>query len=110
MRGDAREPGELRLHLGLVIAAVVCVSAFAIELWRATSGNALSWAYVGEWPLLLAYAVFMWHRLLNDHRGVVRRVPRASTPDEEAALEAWNAHLAALHAHDAAAKVERGEA
>jgi hypothetical protein len=98
----------VRLHAGLVVAAVICTTAFVIEVWRALGGNTLSWAYVFEWPLLLSYAVYMWHRLVLDERGEpVARIDE-STPEETAALEAWNAHLARLHAADAASKIERG--
>jgi hypothetical protein len=105
------EPGTGRLwriHAGLVIASVLCVTAFALELWRALGGNALSWAYVFEWPLLLAYAVYMWQRLVREARGEPHGRLATSTPEEAAALEAWNEHLAALHAADAAKRFERG--
>ena len=97
----------LWIHFGLVLATAICVSAFVVELWRAAGGNALSWAYVFEWPLLLGYAVFLWRRLLAEERGEPSRRVAASTPQEAAALEAWNQHLAALHAEDAAAEVQR---
>jgi len=96
----------LWIHAGLAIATVLCVSAFVVEVLRATGGNTLSWAYVFEWPLLLAYAVYMWHRLINEERGVTVE-PAAASEKETADREAWNAHLAALHAADAAARVER---
>ena len=90
-----------------MLASILCVSAFCVELWRAMSGNSLSWAYVFEWPLLLGYGVYLWHRLLADERGEPVRPAVDSTPEEIAALEAWNQHLAALHAADAAERIER---
>ncbi len=41
-------------------AEAICVSAFIVEISRALSGNILSWAYVVEWPILGAYAIYMW--------------------------------------------------
>ena len=56
------------LHAGLVIAGVICVSAFGIE----------------------------------------PRPPAESTAKELDDLEAWNRYLAALHAEDAAGRIEQG--
>ena len=87
----------------------ICASAFGIELVRAIDGNALSWAYVFEWPLLGGYAIYMWRRLVRDERGEVgtRAAPRPADDVEEAALAAWNRYLADLHAFDAASKRPR---
>jgi hypothetical protein len=95
------------LHVGLAIALVICSTAFVVELWRAIDGNSLSWAYVVEWPLLLGYAWYMWRRLVREERGLDTRAPAEQTAAEAASLEAWNQHLAALHAEDAAARAQR---
>ncbi len=87
-----------KIHLGLVLAELVCLSAFIIEISRALGGNDLSWAYVFEWPFFGAYALYMWRKLLaserseqNDQRSV------AEVPDDPE-LIAWNAYLAQVHA------------
>ena len=36
------------------------------QLSRALGGNSLSWAYVFEWPLFAAYAVYMWWRFVHE--------------------------------------------
>jgi aminoglycoside phosphotransferase (APT) family kinase protein len=92
------------LHVGLAIAVIVCSTAFAVEVLRALGGNALSWAYVFEWPILLAYGVYMWQRLVREERGTSGlAVPLpVGDADQDAALEAWNRYLAELHAADAA--------
>jgi hypothetical protein len=108
--GDAPSRARLlRLHAGLVLAVSICVSAFAIEVVRVTDGNALSWAYVFEWPLLCGYSVYMWRRLVHDERGEHARPvpPRAADGGDDAALAAWNLYLADLHAYDAASKRPR---
>ena len=67
----------------LRIAVVVCGTAFAVEILRALGGNTLSWAYVFEWPILLAYGVYMWQRLVREERGASRAAtagPRSPTP------------------------------
>jgi hypothetical protein len=102
----------LRLHAGLVAAVALCASAFVIEVLRAIGGNTLSWAYVFEWPLLLAYAIYMWQRLVRDERtgGEASSPPPRDDVAEDAAdaeREAWNAYLAQLHAADAADRSRR---
>lgn len=92
-----------RIHLGLVLAEVICVPAFAFELYRALGGNELSWAYVVEWPLLGGYAVHMWRKMLREERGLSRpRPPHVAksdaTSDEQ--LARWNEYLAAVHRTD----------
>ncbi len=87
----------LRIHCGLVLAELICLPAFVFELSRALQGNALSWAYVFEWPILGAYAIYMWKKLLLDERGVSSRpeVLVDNEPDPE--LDAWNEYLAKVH-------------
>jgi hypothetical protein len=94
-----------RIHLGLVLAEVICIPAFVIEILRALGGNTLSWAYVFEWPLFGGYAVYMWRQLLRQERGeVVGNKQRATPVDQQAATDAamarWNAYLSSAHAAD----------
>ncbi len=88
-----------RIHLGLFVAEAICLSAFVIELSRALSGNPLSWAYVVEWPVLGAYAVYMWRKLLRDD-APPSSPPPADTPEADARLSAWNDYLAQVHHTD----------
>jgi hypothetical protein len=96
---------EFRIHCGLVLALLICISAFVVEVFRALDGNTLSWAYVFEWPLLGGYAVYMWHQLLLQERGDVKPAAsrRPSSPADDDALDAFNAYLAKVHENDAAA-------
>ena len=88
----------LRVHLGLLLAEVLCIGAFIIEMRRALGGNTLSWAYVFEWPLFAVYAVYMWRKLLQNE----------STPvfhddvDDvvSASLDSYNEYLAKVHELD----------
>jgi hypothetical protein len=99
----------LRLHAGLVAAVVICTSAFVFEVLRAVGGNTLSWAYVVEWPILLAYGIYMWQRLVREERtGTPARARRErESIDDAADLEAWNHYLAELHAAEGAAQDRR---
>jgi hypothetical protein len=90
-----------RLHASLVVAGAICISAFVVELSRAVGGNALSWAYVFEWPLLLAYSFYLWHRLLRDERGEPSPTLREESPEDAEARAKWNEYLARLHASEA---------
>ncbi len=96
--------GELRFHAGLILAETICVSAFIIELGRAVGGNALSWAYVFEWPLLGGYGLFMWRQLVRESRGTTpapRPLQREASDD---ALTAYNNYLARVHRDDDSAQ------
>jgi len=90
-----------RIHAGLILAEMICIPAFLIEIVRALGGNTLSWAYVFEWPILGAYAIYMWRRLLLDVRGVPRpvRTSRPQPVDEEKLAE-WNRYLDSVHRRD----------
>ncbi len=80
----------LRLHLTLALGLVLCGAAFWFELKRALGGNALSWAYVFEWPLLAVFAVYMWSQFLHpgrEKRGSRRE--KALDPTFNVMLERW---------------------
>jgi hypothetical protein len=98
---NARNKGIRRIHLGLVLAELICIPAFVFELMRAVGGNELSWAYVFEWPLLGGYAVYMWRKLLASERAEHDQTsaPRKQELDDPD-LVAWNAYLAQVHASD----------
>ena len=90
-----------RIHLGLVLAGVICIPAFVFELSRALSGNELSWAYVFEWPLLGGYAIHMWHQILSEVRAEGKDLGAApNTPCADPELDAWNEYLAKRHSAD----------
>jgi hypothetical protein len=92
--------GELRIHLGLAIALAICVPAFCFEVARAIDGNELSWAYVFEWPLLAAYAIYMWHRLLAQERGGDARPCPVADPAADEAMARLNEYFEEVHRHD----------
>ena len=59
----------LKLH---VVILIVVPAFLALCLWqisRALGGNSLSWAYVFEWPIFAAYAIYMWWRLVHEAEG-----------------------------------------
>ncbi len=104
MLGMATERQERRrVHLGLALAELICVSAFVFELERALSGNELSWAYVFEWPIFGGYAIYMWRKLL-DEQPALQNEAVVTEPDEAQDLQllAWNEYLEQAHAHDRA--------
>jgi len=92
----------LGIHLGLVIAEVICVSALVLELRRALGGNQLSWAYVFEWPILGLYGIYVWRKLLQEERGTTSNHV-SKTPDNEEVDEAraaYNDYLRRVHDDD----------
>ena len=80
----------LRLHLTLALGLALCIAAFWFELSRALGGNALSWAYVFEWPLLAVFAVYMWWQLLHPGRdNRLNRKVKSLDPSFNGMLERW---------------------
>ncbi len=55
----------LKLHAVILIVVPSFLALCVWQVYRATGGNELSWAYVFEWPFFAAYAVYMWWRLLH---------------------------------------------
>jgi DNA-binding transcriptional regulator of glucitol operon len=116
----------IKLH---VVILIVVPAFLALCLWqisRALGGNTLSWAYVFEWPLFAAYAVYMWWRFVheaaeespppadpgaapggpNGSAAATLQAPEgaaAQTEDaEDPELAAYNAYLAELAERDKA--------
>ena len=106
----------LKLH---AVILVVVPAFLALCLWqisRALGGNTLSWAYVFEWPLFAAYAVYMWWRFVHEAAeddsppATAGTDPAAAPPapegpeeqKEDAELAAYNAYLAQLAEQDKA--------
>lgn len=89
------------------VAMVGLVTAFGALGWwqlsRATSGNALSWAYAVEWPVFAGFVIFVWWREVRDEMRSDRPdavpadgsapAPAASTPagDQRPAVVAQRA-------------------
>ncbi len=104
----AQSKSMFRINLGLFLAELICLPAFIFEFRRALGGNALSWAYVFEWPLLGGYAVYMWHKLRQDERGEGPAHP-VVFDDVDPKLDAWNEYLATVHRRDRAATPDEGD-
>ena len=100
-KGGPRLSGAsaMKTHATLVVGLALCTIAFLFELSRAERGNALSWAYVFEWPLLGLFAIYMWWKIL--HPGFTIKRPRekpAVAPEHEGMLHAWQGEVAKLDA------------
>jgi hypothetical protein len=59
-------PRALRLHAVLLVVVPAFAAMCVWQITRALGGNELSWAYVFEWPIFAAYAVYMWWRLVHE--------------------------------------------
>jgi hypothetical protein len=101
----------LRAHAMLAGGLAFCALAFWFELKRALGGNGLSWAYVFEWPLLGAFAVYMWWSIIHpdreQHRKQRPEKPQIA-PQFNSMLVAWEERqrdlAAAQEAHDESLK------
>ena len=105
----------LKLHAVILIVVPAFMALCLWQISRAVGGNSLSWAYVFEWPLFAAYAVYMWWRFVHEdpdatpqpaESGEEPPVTSAVTQQteavdtEEADLAAYNAYLAQLAERD----------
>jgi hypothetical protein len=118
-------PRALRLHAVLLVVVPAFMAMCVWQITRALGGNELSWAYVFEWPLFAAYAVYMWWRLLHEPAPATSPPVAAGTAsggrdadapdaaptggpglepdeDEDPELAAYNAYLAELAEQDRA--------
>ena len=111
----------LKLHAVILIVVPGFMALCFWQLSRALGGNTLSWAYVFEWPLFAAYAIYMWWRLVHEApedtpppttAGDAAGGPDASAAadparaaeqgEEDAELAAYNEYLAQLAERDKA--------
>jgi len=110
--------------IGLHVAALAWVAGCLFAGWwqatRAFDGNALSWVYAIEWPVFAFGGLFGWWALLHTkaatpeeraHRAAFEEERRAAVTaakrrpeQEDAALAAYNDHLAQLAADDISAR------
>jgi hypothetical protein len=108
------------LDVPLVVVLAICISATVIEVGRAGAGNWRAAVYSIEWPIIGAFAIWMWVRFKREggsFRGITRRwqervakfeaeadaaeqvVPREpAKPDPE--LDAWNTYRDGVHKRD----------
>ena len=82
MPDDDRPPTRSRkkdfwqLDLPLVVVLAICISATVIEVGRAGAGNWRAFVYSVEWPLIGAFAIWMWIRFKREggsFRGITQR-------------------------------------
>ena len=93
----------LGIYGGLIAAEAICVSAFALEVHRAVSGNSLSWAYVFEWPIFAGYAVYLSRKLLKEERFGPQPSSPPAPEDSDSRLAAYNEYLRKMHDDDESA-------
>jgi hypothetical protein len=105
-------PRWLGWHALVILIIVGMLWLGSWQLHRAESGNALSWAYTFEWPLLAIFVVVFWIKTIRDEihppvptswqeeAGLTARVRRSSEAgepdDDDEDLVAYNAYLARL--------------
>lgn len=76
------------LHIPLVLVLALCISATVIEFRRANEGVWRAWIYLFEWPLIAAFAIWMWVRFRREAGGGFarrwrERVERANAEPED---------------------------
>ena len=111
-------PRAVKLHAVILVVVPACLALCLWQIDRALAGNSLSWAYVFEWPLFAAYAIYMWWRFVHEKPEPAGATAsenghaappspsdprRAESAQEEAELAAYNDYLARLAERDRAA-------
>lgn len=86
-----------QLDVPLVIVLILCTSITVIEAMRATEGVWRAWIYLFEWPMIGAFAVWIWYRFKHEEGGgfVRRWRERVARMEAEAEQEAQDPELAA---------------
>ena len=79
-RERLRGAPAVKAHVTLIVGVSLCAVAFWVEIGRALGGNALSWAYVFEWPLFAVFAVYMWWKVLHPEDTSQRTSAKKSNP------------------------------
>jgi len=97
----------LRLHAVMAVGVAAASFATWFEWTRALSGHDVAWVYTFEWPLLAAFGIYLWWRLLHADRQDPDAAPTREpatvgedTAEPDAGLADWQAYLARLHAVD----------
>lgn len=109
-----------QLDLPLIVVLGICISATVIEVGRAGAGNWRAAVYSIEWPIIGAFAIWMWVRFKREggsFRGITQRwqdrvaqyEAEAAAADREPAqpeaepdpeLDAWRAYRASVRERD----------
>ncbi|HTT59695.1 MAG TPA: hypothetical protein VMF33_06570 [Acidimicrobiales bacterium] len=103
------------LHIALILWITLCALAAWWQVGRAIQGNALSFLYSIEWPLIGVLGIVGWYSMLNmekvsEHKEKARREYEermraeaqaareraAAAEGEDPSLAAYNDHLAQL--------------
>jgi hypothetical protein len=93
----------LKLHLVILVVVPAFMALCVWQIYRATGGNELSWAYVFEWPFFAAYAIYMWWRLLHADPEVTTAAAVGAPGGQvgvDEALSAADPHVAAEQQQD----------
>ena len=70
-----------QLDLPLVLVLILCTVLTIVEIRRAGDGNWRAWVYSFEWPLIAAFAIWIWARF------------RAEGNPAKAAARRWRANI-----------------
>ena len=110
MRRQFFTPSWIARHLIALILAATCLGLGWWQMHRATSGNALSWGYMFEWPAFAIFIGFFWWKLVRFERNPpeVKPVPKPAPPpppvqiddSDDPEVAAYNRYLASLYEKD----------
>ena len=97
----------LKLHVVILIVVPAFLALCIWQLSRALGGNSLSWAYVFEWPLFAAYAVYMWWRFVHEAaEGTAPPTTAADDPGGERATATADPSSASARSEEAEGDAE----
>ncbi|MBU6495896.1 MAG: hypothetical protein KGR42_05725 [Acidobacteria bacterium] len=96
VRGEVTTADRIRAVVLLVLVEAVCGLAFYFELHRAEGGNALSWAYVFEWPILGVVAIYMMWKFTHPDSVAKKKPDKPLDPEFDSMRRAWEESQARL--------------
>jgi DNA-binding transcriptional regulator of glucitol operon len=100
----------VKLHVVILIVVPAFLALCFWQLSRALGGNSLSWAYVFEWPLFAAYAVYMWWRFVHEAaEGGAPPAPAAGVPGGDRMSATTDSASASARSHEAEEAEEDAE-
>lgn len=98
------------LDVPLALVLILCATLTFIEVGRAGQGNWRAWVYSFEWPLIGAFAIWIWYRFRTEGnparkwRERVARYEAEIQANEQAAhdpgLRAWREYVADLESDE----------
>lgn len=88
------------LHVALICWIALCLAAAWWQVGRAVQGNALSYLYSIEWPVIGLLGVLAWYSMLNMEKTTEQKEQERRAYEEKMRAEAQAARASAVSEED----------